>query len=72
MDLAGYQMKYGLSVGGLAAHIGVTEQALHRYMHRGRIPQTAVMKRIIAVTGGEVTANDFYLAAPARKRRVAA
>jgi len=40
-------------------------------MYRGRIPQTAVMRRIIAATSGAVTANDFFLAAPAPTRCVA-
>lgn len=75
MDLAAYQRKHQLSVSGLAAQIGVTVQALHRYMHRGRIPKEMVMRRILAVTCREVTADDFYLAPQqtfAPKRRAAA
>jgi len=71
MDLAAYQRQHQLSAARLAALIGVSEQALHRYMYRGRIPQTAVMRRIIAATSGAVTANDFFLAAPAPTRCVA-
>lgn len=64
MNLAAYQKKHQLSVSGLAAQIGVTVQALHRYMHRGRVPKERVMRRIISVTSREVTADDFYLAQP--------
>lgn len=43
-----------------AATVGVTVQALHRYLTDQRIPRRAVMARIEQVTEGRVTAADFY------------
>ena len=60
MDLSAYQAKHSLTVAELARTCGVTVQALHRYMWRGRIPETAVLARILAATKGEVTPNDFF------------
>ena len=41
--------------------IGVSSRVtVSRYVSGGRIPSRAVMARISEVTGGAVTANDFY------------
>jgi len=72
MDLGTYQKQHGLSVSDLELLIGVSHSALHRYMYLGRIPEVAVLRRILAVTDGQVTPNDFFDGVPVCKRRVAA
>lgn len=42
-----------------ALRIGVSRQALDRYMRGIRTPRPKVMERIHAETGGTVSANDF-------------
>lgn len=42
-----------------ARRIGVAQQAVNRY-RRGRIPERAIMRRIVEATGGAVQPNDFY------------
>lgn len=43
-----------------AASIGASQAAVNRYRHGRRMPRPAVMARIVAATGGAVTANDFH------------
>lgn len=43
-----------------AASIGTSQAAVNRYRHGRRVPRPAVMARIVATTGGAVTANDFH------------
>lgn len=40
--------------------INVSDVAVHRYLHKGRVPEPGVMARIMAATSGRVTPNDFY------------
>lgn len=40
--------------------IGVSQPAVDRYIDGDRIPRPKIMEKISKVTGGEVTANDFY------------
>jgi hypothetical protein len=42
-----------------ARQIGVKWVSVDRYC-TGRVPEAKVMERIIAVTDGRVTANDFF------------
>ena len=66
MKLREYMQERGWKDADLAQRIGVSVQAANRYRRGLRIPSGKVMRRIAEVTGGAVTANDFYDAAPAR------
>lgn len=59
MDLRRYLDSQEIPVATFATMLGITEQAVHRYLN-GRVPRPDVMRRIIAITAGSVTPNDFY------------
>ena len=63
-SLAAHLERHDKSRKAFAAEIGVTEPALSRYIRNSQIPTRKIMARIIVVTGGEVTPNDFYDMAP--------
>lgn len=65
MHLADFLDARGISDADFGLSIGVSRQAVHRYRH-GRIPDRTTMAKIIEVTGGAVTANDFF-SAPAEE-----
>ena len=55
-----------------ADHIGVSRQAVDRYLHGQRIPEPNVMREIFHATNGKVRPDDFYdLFAPVRRRKTA-
>lgn len=54
-----YRYQHKISVATFADSIGVSEVAAWRY-ENGRVPEAAVMARIIATTAGAVTANDYF------------
>lgn len=60
MQLREYLIVHGLSGAGFARKIGVRKMSVSRYARRLRIPSSDIMARIVAATGGQVTANDFY------------
>ncbi len=60
MKLIDFLRITGLSARQFAFGIGVSPQSLSRYLHTGRVPRGQVMERIVAVTKGAVTPNDFY------------
>jgi predicted transcriptional regulator len=62
MQLASYLTKRHIHPADFAKQIGVSGEAVRRYLVEGRIPTPAVMTRILEVTQGKVTANDFYSA----------
>lgn len=64
MHLRRYLANFGISVATFADTIGVTVQAVHRYVNGERIPNRDVMERIALVTGGKVQPNDFYSVPP--------
>ncbi len=49
----------GLTGSDLGSLIAVSKATVSRY-ERGRIPCKSVMARILVVTSGAVTANDFH------------
>lgn len=51
---------------GFRDRIGVSKQALNRYVHHERVPDDEVMPKIARQTAYEVTANDFYGIDPAK------
>ena len=74
MTLDSYLKKAGVKPPEFAKTLGVRLTTVYRYLS-GRVPETSVMKRIIEVTSGEVTPNDFYspgelVCTPPRKRRL--
>ncbi len=60
MQLRAYLTDQAISIAEFAERIGVSVQAVHRYLDGERIPQRDVMERIHAVTKGKVQPNDFY------------
>ncbi len=60
MKLQAWLTENQTSVNDFAESIGVSRQALHRYLTGARIPKQDVLARISKATAGKVTANDFY------------
>ena len=71
MKLKDYMVVHGVGLTEMARLLGVSEVAVSRYRQGARRPSPDVMRRIIRVTKGAVTPNDFYdlenskMAAPA-------
>lgn len=59
MNLAEYLQANGLSEAEFAEKIETSQSAVNRYCGE-RVPQRDVMRKIIQVTGGLVTPNDWY------------
>jgi transcriptional regulator with XRE-family HTH domain len=64
MRLAEYLADRDLSDGAFAEMIGVEPQTVHRYKSGKRFPRQRVLSKILEVTNGAVTANDFAGTAP--------
>jgi predicted transcriptional regulator len=60
MKLAEYLERTSTSRHEFAKTIGVSKEAVRRYAYCGRVPTPEVMAKLIAATGGQVTANDFF------------
>ena len=60
MLLREYLALRGLPIPILADLLGVSVQAVHRYVNGERLPRPDVMVKIAEVTGGAVKPNDFY------------
>lgn len=60
MQLADYLAKQNISRSDFADAIGVKEPSVSRYITGKNIPERDVMRKIVSVTAGNVTANDFY------------
>lgn len=67
MILRDYLDRHDIAVATFAQTVGVSVQALYRYIKHERMPRRAEMQRIASATDGEVTANDFYHAAMAAR-----
>ena len=65
MELRRYLDNQDLPVAEFAETIGVTVQALYRYINGERIPKREIMDRIVRATCGRVTPSDFYAPAEA-------
>lgn len=48
------------SVSEIARNLSVTVTCVYRYIKTNRVPTPEIMRKIIAMTGGKVTSNDFY------------
>lgn len=60
MLLEHYLTKRGLSHIQFAKSIGVSGEAVRRYLKGERMPTPSVMSKIIDATHGKVTPNDLY------------
>ena len=58
--LGRYIAARNLTIGKFASIVGVSVQAMHRYLNGERTPHREVMVRIISATTDEVQPNDFY------------
>jgi len=65
MKLQNYLTKNKMRTVVFAEKIGISPQAVWRYLKATRCPPSKIMLKIIAATNGEVTANDFYDLPPA-------
>lgn len=59
MQLKKYLESREISPREFADKVGVTKQAISRYL-RGRVPRQDVVMKINKITRGEVGPNDFY------------
>lgn len=64
MQLADYLKANGISDEDFGDAIGVSRQSVHRYKMFGRFPEKPILARIVEVTAGAVTPNDFLDAQP--------
>lgn len=61
MKLDDFLNESGMSVAVFAKQIGLEDvRSIYRYINEERIPKRQTMMRISQVTGGKVTADDFY------------
>ena len=65
MKLGTYLSENGITHADFAARIGTSQAAVTRYVLEQRTPRPDVISRIMSITSGEVTANDFMPAYPA-------
>ena len=63
MKLSEYLAREKLTASAFAAQVDVTHVAIVRYLNGTRRPEWPIIQRIMDVTAGEVTANDFMEAA---------
>jgi hypothetical protein len=68
MRLALYLRTNGIPVENFADDIGVHRTSVYRFMKGLAFPRPSTIERIIRVTGGKVTANDF-LGLPSKKNQ---
>lgn len=59
MELKAYLVAKTISEEAFARLIGVKQSAVNRYCQFKRTPKPKVMREIMRVTKGKVTANDF-------------
>lgn len=60
MNLKEYREKTGMTQAAFAKQIGCSQHSVSRYEVGLSRPTPKVMSRIVTVTGGAVTPNDFY------------
>jgi predicted transcriptional regulator len=59
MRLADYLSEKNLTHAAFASQIGTTQAAVTRYVSGTRVPRRTLLRRIVRMTEGAVTANDF-------------
>lgn len=60
MDLDSYLSREGISNAAFAEQIGVDPSSVWRFRQGARIPRRETMQKIVDLTGGDVTPNDFF------------
>ena len=60
MDLRRYLDARNIPITAFAETLGVSVQAVHRYLNGERLPRPDVMMRIKQATKGAVRPDDFY------------
>lgn len=60
MKLADYMNLHGFGPSEMARRLNVNHATVIRYRDGGRVPEPEVMRRIVEVTEGAVTPNDFF------------
>lgn len=60
MKLADWLVTQNVTDTDMARQLGVSQAAVTRYRRGERIPEAAIMTRIVDATAGAVTPNDFY------------
>lgn len=59
MQLRDYIAQGGISAAELASRLGVTREAIRRYATGERMPRRDMIRQIVEITGGQVTADDL-------------
>lgn len=57
--LRAWRIEHNLSQAEMGNLIGISSVAVGRY-ERGRMPEAAIMQKIIDITAGAISANDFF------------
>jgi transcriptional regulator with XRE-family HTH domain len=60
MTLTEYLHANKLTASEFARQMGVSPQAVHRYCDGDRLPRKSEMEKILELTDGVVTPNDFF------------
>lgn len=60
MKLSEFLQENGMTQTAFSEQIGCKPAVISRYVNGERIPEPEIMKNIHEITGGLVTANDFY------------
>ena len=63
MGLDEFMRARGLTNAAFARLLDVTEMSVLRYRRGSRLPRRQVLEKIVTITNGMVTANDFFPAA---------
>lgn len=64
-----YRERHRLTQGQMGVLIGVTTASISRFESGDREPSFDTMRRILEVTGGEVTPNDFVAVSLRRQQQ---
>ena len=60
MKLQDFLNSQGLTYSEFAVQVGTTGEAVRLWLNGQRTPKRASMKKIVTLTAGVVTANDFF------------
>jgi transcriptional regulator with XRE-family HTH domain len=60
MTLDAWMTKEGMTLAGLADKAEISVTTAHRLRRGERLPSKEVAERLFGLSGGQVTANDFY------------
>lgn len=60
MQLEAFMKDRQMDAAAVAAAVGVSPEAVRKWLRGERIPRPAQMRRIVQMSGGEVRPADFY------------